>query len=96
MFNFGKTIEEMKAGKKVARAGWNGKGMFVVLMPELSCHRIHPKNRERKLMIGPRSISELTLRLIADRISLFLLLRNSGNLAGIQARRIVSPKIGLS
>lgn len=31
MFNFGKAIEEMKAGKKVARAGWNGKGMFVML-----------------------------------------------------------------
>lgn len=24
--NFGKAIEEMKAGKKVARQGWNGKG----------------------------------------------------------------------
>lgn len=23
--NFGKAIEEMKAGKKVARQGWNGK-----------------------------------------------------------------------
>jgi hypothetical protein len=31
MFNFGKAIEEMKAGKKVTRAGWNGKGMFVAL-----------------------------------------------------------------
>lgn len=25
--NFGKAIEEMKAGKKVARQGWNGKGL---------------------------------------------------------------------
>ena len=27
---FGLAIEAMKKGKKVARAGWNGKGMFVV------------------------------------------------------------------
>ena len=27
---FGQAIEEMKAGKKVTRKGWNGKGMFVV------------------------------------------------------------------
>lgn len=27
--NFGQAIEALKAGKKVARAGWNGRGMFV-------------------------------------------------------------------
>ena len=27
--NFGKAIEALKQGKKVARAGWNGKNMFV-------------------------------------------------------------------
>ena len=27
--NFGQAIEAMKAGKKVARPGWNGKGMFI-------------------------------------------------------------------
>ena len=30
---FGMAIEAMKAGKKVARAGWNGKGMFLWLKP---------------------------------------------------------------
>ena len=30
---FGMDIEAMKAGKKVARAGWNGKGMFLWLKP---------------------------------------------------------------
>jgi hypothetical protein len=29
--NFGQAIEALKQGKKVARIGWNGKGMFVVL-----------------------------------------------------------------
>lgn len=31
--DFGKALEALKAGKKVARAGWNGKGMFVFLVP---------------------------------------------------------------
>ena len=31
--NFGLAIEAMKKGKKVARRGWNGKGMFLVLCP---------------------------------------------------------------
>lgn len=30
---FGQAIEAMKHGKKVARKGWNGKGMYVGLMP---------------------------------------------------------------
>jgi hypothetical protein len=30
---FGQAIEAMKAGQKVARAGWNGKGMFAYYVP---------------------------------------------------------------
>ena len=30
---FGQAIEAMKQGKKVARRGWNGKGMYVWVMP---------------------------------------------------------------
>ena len=29
--NFGKAIEEIKNGHRVARAGWNGKGIFIEL-----------------------------------------------------------------
>ena len=29
--NFGQAIEALKAGKKVARKGWNGKGIFIEL-----------------------------------------------------------------
>ena len=32
---FGKAIEALKQGERVARAGWNGKGMWVALMPAL-------------------------------------------------------------
>lgn len=31
--NFGQALEELKAGGKVARSGWNGKGMFLFLVP---------------------------------------------------------------
>lgn len=31
--SFGLAIEALKAGKTVARAGWNGKGMFLFLVP---------------------------------------------------------------
>lgn len=32
--NFGKAIEALKQGKKVARKGWNGKGMFLYYVSE--------------------------------------------------------------
>lgn len=32
----GWAIEQMREGRKVRRAGWNGKGMWIVLMPALS------------------------------------------------------------
>lgn len=31
--NFGQAIELLKQGKRVARTGWNGKGMYLTLMP---------------------------------------------------------------
>ena len=30
--NFGQAIETLKNGKKVARTGWNGKGMYLFLV----------------------------------------------------------------
>lgn len=30
---FGEAIKEMKDGEKVCRSGWNGKGMFLYLVP---------------------------------------------------------------
>ena len=31
---FGEAIEALKSGKKVTRKGWNGKGMYLWLLPE--------------------------------------------------------------
>jgi hypothetical protein len=33
MGNFGEAIEAAKQGKRIARSGWNGKGMFVFMRP---------------------------------------------------------------
>jgi hypothetical protein len=35
-FDFGEALRALKDGKRVARAGWNGKGMFVYLVPAAS------------------------------------------------------------
>lgn len=31
--DFGEAIRALKKGKKVARGGWNGKGMWLILVP---------------------------------------------------------------
>ena len=31
--NFGQAVEALKNGSKVERSGWNGKGMFLFLVP---------------------------------------------------------------
>lgn len=40
---FGEAIEALKAGKKVARKGWNGKGIFIELQRPDECSKMsHP------------------------------------------------------
>jgi len=38
--NFGAAIEALKLGSRVARAGWNGKGMWLVLDPGSIVHEL--------------------------------------------------------
>ena len=33
MMDFSQALAQVKSGGRIARAGWNGKGMFVVLQP---------------------------------------------------------------
>ena len=47
--NFGWALEMLKSGKKVAREGWNGKGMFLFLVPG----SVFKVNRPRLLGIYP-------------------------------------------
>lgn len=40
---FGDALEALKAGKKVARSGWNGKGMWLLLqVPDKNSKMTHP------------------------------------------------------
>ena len=34
MINCGEAVNNVKNGHKIAREGWNGKGMFVIYVPE--------------------------------------------------------------
>lgn len=47
--NFGLAIEAMKEGHRVARSGWNGKNMFIVLMPELKLPPYNTSDTSRKV-----------------------------------------------
>ena len=47
-YPFGYAISELKNGKKVARKGWNGKGMFLVLCPSNKVPADHMKVKEVK------------------------------------------------
>lgn len=47
--NFGQALELLKAGHKVTREGWNGKGMFIVLMPPLYLPPYNTQGTARKV-----------------------------------------------
>jgi hypothetical protein len=41
--NFGQAIHELKAGRRVARKGWNGKGIFIELQTPTELSKMtHP------------------------------------------------------
>ena len=48
-YNFGWALEMLKQGKKVCRSGWNGKGMFVYLVP---ANKYPAKNNHFNTMVG--------------------------------------------
>lgn len=50
--NFGKAIEALKEGKKAARRGWNGKGMFIYLVRGSQVDRTSLRNEARDLFGG--------------------------------------------
>ena len=47
-FDFGVAIRKLKEGRKVARKGWNGSGMFVYYVPAAS----YPMQRNNKETMG--------------------------------------------
>lgn len=47
--NFGHALQALKDGHRVGRSGWNGKGMFVVLMPALYLPPFNTQGTDRKV-----------------------------------------------
>lgn len=47
--DFSDALRHLKRGQPIARAGWNGKGMFIVLMPELQLPPYNTQGTERKV-----------------------------------------------
>lgn len=47
--DFGEAIKAMKNGKAVSREGWNGKDMFICLMPELNLPPYNTQGTTRKV-----------------------------------------------
>jgi hypothetical protein len=46
---FSEALEQLKKGMRVARTGWNGKGMFIVIMPELQLPPFNTQDTNRKV-----------------------------------------------
>lgn len=57
--NFGEAIQALKNGSKVARSGWNGKGMFLILVP--GSKSIEPKEGSpyADLKVSPSGIVDI-------------------------------------
>lgn len=52
--NFGKALELLKEGKKVARSGWNGKGMFIYLTTGTIVPVVNLKKETANHLFGER------------------------------------------
>jgi hypothetical protein len=58
---FGLAIEALKAGKKVARVGWNRKGMYIVMTPGSTIDSVNARSGAAKALAdeGKKSIEIL-------------------------------------
>ncbi|OMF98192.1 DUF2829 domain-containing protein [Paenibacillus sp. FSL R7-0337] len=56
--DFGEAIKKLKAGDRVARAGWNGKGMWLVLiMPGNAMHTSRHGGFPMQPCIGMKTVT---------------------------------------
>jgi hypothetical protein len=54
--NFGEAIEAMKKGSKAYRAGWNGKGMYLWLLPATEVKKEWVKDPMLLSVFGDREV----------------------------------------
>lgn len=55
---FGQAIESLKVGQKVARKGWNGKGMWLILIPGRTNVKVQ-ENTPYKNVLSPSTAIEI-------------------------------------
>ncbi len=67
MFKFGYALDMLKCGKKVARRGWNGKGMFVYYVPENS-YPARTEIAKKNLGIWLSIIHTLQLKMLMEQL----------------------------
>jgi hypothetical protein len=62
--NFGKAIEALQSGQRVARAGWNGKGMFIIEAGGYSIHKdqLRPNSPITKEFLESRGCDEMFIQ----------------------------------
>lgn len=48
--NFGKALEALKQGKKIARKGWNGKGMYLYLVSGRTVDKQNLRNEASQIL----------------------------------------------
>lgn len=62
--NFGQAIEALKSGKKVAREGWNGKGMFILQAGGYRVHKdnLRPGGPITKEFLESRGVDEMIIQ----------------------------------
>jgi hypothetical protein len=57
--NFGDAITALKAGKRVARSGWNGKGMFLILIAGTPAVVPREGTPYADLMVSPTGVVDI-------------------------------------
>ncbi|MCY1555390.1 hypothetical protein D9M68_920520 [compost metagenome] len=58
---FGLAIEALKQGKRVARAGWNGKGMWLALTPGSTIPASAARNGACKAKVEAEGAADITI-----------------------------------
>lgn len=55
-FGFGEALKQLKLGEKVARCGWNGKGMFLTLQRGSTVKGEDMRNENAKKFYGENEV----------------------------------------
>lgn len=66
MMDFGEAIRRLKAGERVAREGWNGKGMDLMLVTPSGDVRLYGKTAVQAHVLGLRVLPWIGMKTADD------------------------------